>query len=146
MAIISYGYGQLPLLALQKKVDLSSDVIKLMLVTSSYVFNQDTHVYKSDVTGEVSSGGGYVTGGSSLSNQTLTYISGSNLVKFDADDITYPSSTISAAGAVIYDDTPALDSAKPLIAYINFGQTFSSSTGDFKVTFSGSGILGYTTV
>ena len=46
-------------------IDLDTDTIKVMLVTSTYTPNQDTHTKRSDVTNEVS-GTGYTAGGATL--------------------------------------------------------------------------------
>jgi hypothetical protein len=121
-------------------IDYLSDTIKIMLCTSSYTPNQDTHVFKSSVDNEVASGNGYTTGGATLANKTLDYTANTNVIKFDADDVTWSTATITARYAVIYDDTPATDATKPLIGYIDFGADVSSTAGDFKITFDAGGI------
>tara|TARA_R100001463_G_scaffold48448_7_gene97557 strand:- start:2260 stop:2694 length:435 start_codon:yes stop_codon:yes gene_type:complete len=115
--------------------DTTADRFKAMLVTSSYTPNFGTHDFKSDVTNEVS-GTGYDAGGKSLSSVTLTQSGGT--ITFDAADVTWASSTITARAAVIYDDSLTND---PLIAYIDFGADKSSSAGDFVLTFNASGIF-----
>jgi len=115
--------------------DTTADRFKAMLVTSSYTPNFGTHDFKSDVTNEVS-GTGYDAGGKSLSSVTLTQSGGT--ITFDAADVTWTSSTITARAAVIYDDSLTND---PLIAYIDFGADKSSSAGDFVLTFNASGIF-----
>ena len=115
--------------------DTTADRFKAMLVTSSYTPDFGTHDFKSDVTNEVS-GTGYDAGGKSLSSVTLTQSGGT--ITFDAADVTWTSSTITARAAVIYDDSLTND---PLIAYIDFGADKSSSAGDFVLTFNASGIF-----
>ena len=116
--------------------DTTADRFKVMLVTSSYTPDFGTHDFKSDVTNEVSDGNGYSTGGKSLSSVTLTQSGGT--ITFDAADLTWASSTITARGAVVYDDSLTND---PLICYIDFGADKSSSAGDFVLTFNASGIF-----
>ena len=117
--------------------DTTADRFKVMLVTSSYTPNFGTHDFKSDVTNEVSSvGTGYDAGGKSLTSVTLTQSGGT--ITFDAADLTWASSTITARGAVVYDDSLTND---PLICYIDFGADKSSSAGDFVLTFNASGIF-----
>lgn len=53
-------------------IDLLSDTLKCMLLTSSYTPNLDTHKYKSDLTNEIT-GTGYTAGGATLGSPTLTY-------------------------------------------------------------------------
>ena len=115
--------------------DTTADRFKVMLVTSSYTPNFGTHDFKSDVTNEVS-GTGYDAGGKSLTSVTLTQSGGT--ITFDAADLTWASSTITARGAVVYDDSLTND---PLICYIDFGADKSSSAGDFVLTFNASGIF-----
>jgi len=115
--------------------DTTADRFKVMLVTSSYTPDFGTHDFKADVTNEVV-GTGYSAGGESLTSVTLTQSGGT--LTFDADDVTWTSSTITARGAVIYDDSLTDD---PLIAYIDFGADKSSSAGDFVLSFNASGIF-----
>lgn len=115
--------------------DTTADRFKVMLVTSAYTPDFGTHDFKADVTNEVT-GTGYTAGGESLTSVTLTQSAGT--ITFDADDVTWASSTITARGAVVYDDSLVND---PLIAYIDFGADKSSSAGDFVLSFNASGIF-----
>src|SRR5689334_12884037 len=127
MAVTAKMYGQALLRALNGGVNLTSDTIKVMLCTSSYVPDQDNHVYKDvSVTNEVT-GTGYTAGGATLASKTLNYTGATNIIAFDAADTTWAASTITARYAVIYDDTPA--SNKPLLAYVDFGADQSSNNG-----------------
>lgn len=134
-------YGKLILSLFNKEIDWDSDTIKIMFCTSGYTPDQDLHQYKSSVTNEITSGGGYTAGGITLANKTITYTAGTNTCVIDADNVILNSSTISNVRyAVIYDDTPATDAEKPLIAYLDFGSDQSSDAGDFIVTFDSGGI------
>ena len=138
MAVSAKLYGLVFKSAFNKEIDFDSDTIKVMLCTSSYTPNQDTHQYKSSVDNEVT-GTGYTAGGATLASKTLTYTTGTNVVAFDAADVTWSTSTITARYAVIYDDTPSTAATKPLIAYIDFGADVESDGGDFKIEFDASG-------
>jgi len=135
MASGLYGITFLNMLNNTHAVDLDSDTLKIMLVTSAYTPDFGTHDFKADVTNEVV-GTGYTAGGETLTSLSLTQSAG--VITFDAADVTWTSSTITARGAVIYDDTIASD---PLICYIDFGSDQSSSSGDFVLSFSASGIF-----
>jgi len=115
--------------------DTTADRFKIMLVTSAYTPDFGAHDFKADVTNEVV-GTGYTAGGESLTSITLTQAAG--VITFDAADVTWTSSTITARAAVIYDDSLASD---PLICYIDFGSDQSSSSGDFQISFNASGIF-----
>jgi len=102
-------------------IDLENDTIKVALVTSSYTPDQDNHEDFADITNEVSGTEGV----------------------FDADDVTWSNSTITARGAVVYKDsgTPA---TSWLICYIDFGSDYSSVAGDFKIAWNSEGIVNIT--
>jgi hypothetical protein len=122
-------------------IDYLSDTIKVALCTSSYTPNQDTHVFYSDITNEVASGGGYTTGGATLGSKTLGYTAGTNVIMFDAADTAWAAATITARYAVIYDDTPATAATKPLLGYVDFGADVSSTAAAFTITWDAAGIL-----
>lgn len=136
MASGLYGITFLNALKNTLALDLDSDTIKIMLVTSSYTPDFGAHDFKGDVSNEVS-GTGYTAGGNTLGSLALTQSAGT--IKFDAADTSWSSATITnARGAVIYDDTLTDD---PLIAYIDFGADFSSSNGTFTIAFNAGGIF-----
>jgi hypothetical protein len=139
MAVTAKMYGNALLKALNKEVNYITDTIKVMLCTSAYTPDQDAHIYKSSITGEVT-GTGYTAGGATLTNKTMTYDGATNTIKLDADDVVWASSTITARYAVIYDDT-GTDSTSTLLGYIDFGEDKISSAGDFKITWDTAGIF-----
>lgn len=134
-------YGQFIGKALNKEIDWDSDDIRVMLVSSSYSPNQDTHDYLDDVVGNEVSGTGYTAGGIALTSRTNTYDPASNTVVLDAADVTWANSTVTARYAVIYNNTGASSSAKPLIAYVDFVSDQSSTAGNFTITWDAAGIV-----
>jgi hypothetical protein len=139
MAVTAKLYGLALKSLAQGKMVLDADTLKVMLCTSSYTPNQDTHQFKSDVTNEIT-GTGYTAGGATLSSVTLSYNSGTNTLTLDAADTSWPTSTITARYAVIYDSTPATDATRPLIAYVDFGADTSDASGTFTITWDAAGI------
>lgn len=123
-------------------IDLDTDTIKVALVTSSYSPNQDSHDFFDDITNEVS-GTGYSSGGATLANKTVTQDNTDDEGVFDADDVTWSSSTITARGAVLYKSS-GVASTSPLIAYIDFGSDQISAAGNFVIQWSSEGILNLT--
>jgi hypothetical protein len=121
-------------------IDLDTDTIKLMLVTSSYTPNIDTHTKRSDVTNEVV-GTGYTAGGVTLAGKTVTQNNTNNTGVFDADNITITTSTITARAGVLYKSRGGASSADELIGYLDFGSDIVSTAGDFNITFNAAGIL-----
>jgi len=120
-------------------IDLDTDTIKVMLVTSSYTPSQTAHTKKSDVTNEVS-GTGYTAGGSTLTTASVTADTTNHKGVFTADNVSWSSSTITARGAVIYKST-GTDSTSPLICYLDFGSDKVSTSGTFTISWNASGIL-----
>ena len=113
-------------------IDLDTDIIKMMLVTSAYTPNVDTHEKRSDVTNEVV-GVGYTAGGITLANKTVTKDNALNKGVFTYDPITIPSATITARGCVLYKSRGGASSADELIYYGDFGADITSTGGDFQI-------------
>lgn len=133
-------YGSVIAKAFNKEIDFDSDTIKVALLSSSYTPNQDTHDYFDDVSAYEVSGTGYTAGGATLANKSVTYTSGTNVTKFDADDVSWTSSTITARYAVIYDSTGTAGTSA-LIGYVDFGSDQSSSSGTFSIVWDSAGIF-----
>jgi len=121
-------------------IDLDTDTINVMLVTSTYTPNQDAHTKRSDVTNEVS-GTGYSAGGAALAGKAVTVDNTDNEGVFDANDLTWSTSTITARGAVLYKARGGASSADELICYIDFGSDKSSTAGNFTLQWASEGIL-----
>ena len=139
MAVTATLFGGFLQSLANKEIDLDTDALKVMLCTSTYAPNQDTHRYKSSVTNEVA-GTGYTATGATLTGVTVTYDAATNTLKLDANDVSWPSSTLTARYAVVYDSTPASDATRPLIALVDFGADVSTTSGTFQITWSASGI------
>ena len=103
------------------------NTFKIALYTSSATLSAATTAYSA--TNEVS-GTNYTAAGNTL---TRVDPSSSGTTGFtDFADTTWSSSTITARGAVIYNDTASGD---PSVIVLNFGADKSSSAGDFTITF-----------
>lgn len=117
----------------------STTTIKVMLVTSAYAVDIDNHTVISDILNEVS-GTGYTAGGNALLNRAITVDTVNNVAHYNGDNVTWVSSTITAAFAIVYKDT-GTPTTSPLIAYIDFGGNKSSSAGDFTIQWNADGIF-----
>lgn len=119
-----------------------SGTLKLMLVTAAYTPNQNTHQYKSSVTGEVS-GTGYTARGNTCSTPTAS-VDGAGNFTFDAND---PAAWVQSAGgftnarrAVLYYDT-GVDGTSVLVGYTDdAGADLGNLAADLQVTFNAAGI------
>ena len=100
---------------------------KLAMYTNSASFTAATTAY---TTSNEVSGTGYSAGGGTL---TRVNPSSSGTTGFtDFSDLTFSSSTITARGALIYNDSASGD---PTVVVLDFGGDKSSSSGDFTVQF-----------
>jgi hypothetical protein len=131
-----YGLG-LKALA-NKEVDLDTDTIRCALL-GSYTVDQDTHDYWSDISASEITGVGYVTKGASLTGMTLAYTGSTNTLMWDADDVVWATSTITASRAVYFLDTGTA-STSALLVYVDFGGAVTSTAGNFTVTHNVAGI------
>ena len=104
----------------------SGNTFKLALFTSSASLGASTPAFSSS--NEVS-GTGYSSGGGTLTSVTPT-TSGTTAL-WDFNDLTFSSSTITANGALIYNDTQS-DKA---VCTLAFGGDKTSTAGDFTITF-----------
>lgn len=121
-------------------IDILSDSIYVALVTSAYTPNQGTDAFWSTPVTNEATGTGYTANGILQNNKTFAIAS--HVITFDNTvDPQWTSSTITAHYAVLYDRTPATDATRPLIGYVDFGADVSSSSGNYTITWSGSGIF-----
>ena len=103
------------------------NTFKIALYTSSATLSAATTAYSA--TNEVS-GTNYTAAGNTLTRVDPT-TSGTTAYT-DFADTTWSSSTITARGAVVYNDSASGD---PSVIVLNFGADKSSSAGDFTITF-----------
>jgi hypothetical protein len=106
----------------------TGDSFKLALYTNTAAFTAATTAYTA--TNEVGNSGTYAAGGGALTNVTPT--SSGTIAFTDFADITFTSATITARGALIYNDTAAGD---PTVVVLDFGSDKSSTSGDFQIVF-----------
>lgn len=98
------------------------------MYTNSASFTAATTAYTTS--NEVSNSGTYTAGGGDLTNVTPTTSGTTALTDFA--DKTYTSATITARGALIYNDSAAGD---PSVVVLDFGGDKSSTSGDFQIVF-----------
>jgi hypothetical protein len=103
------------------------NTFKIALYTSSATLSAATTAYST--TNEVV-GTNYTAAGNTLTR--VNPASSGTTAYTDFADTTWSSSTITANGAVIYNDTASGD---PSVIVLAFGADKSSSAGDFTITF-----------
>jgi len=106
----------------------TGDTFKLALYDNSASFTAATTAYTA--TNEVANSGSYAAGGGTLTNVTPT--SSGTTAFTDFADLSFTSATITAYGALIYNDTAAGD---PSVVVLDFGGAKTSTAGTFTIIF-----------
>ena len=117
------------------------NTFKLALFTNSQAGNDNlggsgtdmdatVTAYSSSASNEVSNSGDYTAGGGSLTRVDPT--TSSTTAFTDFSDLTFGSATITARGALIYNDSASGD---PAVCVLDFGSDKSSSSGNFTIVF-----------
>jgi len=106
----------------------TGNTFKLALYDNSASFTAATTAYTA--TNEVAASGTYAAGGGSLTNVTPT--STGTTAFTDFADLSFTSATITAFGALIYNDTAAGD---PAVCVLDFGGAKTSTSGTFTIIF-----------
>jgi len=129
------------MLAVHDFRDVSGDTFKLALYTSSASIDANTTAYTA--TNEAS-GTNYTAGGGALTNSgvTASNTDASSGVGFtDFSDITFSLVTVTARGALIYNNTPSANGTanttltNAAVCVLDFGADKTSTDGDFTVIF-----------
>lgn len=139
MAVTAHAYPQFQQKALTKTVNVSTDALKVMLL-SAYTF-ANTHATMADVVaaGTEATGTGYTAGGQALTSVTLSTPTGT-VTTLTCANPSWTTSTITAAFAVFYDAAGGTNATNYPICYWDFGGSQSSSAGTYTLTISGSGL------
>jgi hypothetical protein len=106
----------------------TGNTFKLALYDNSASFTAATTAYTA--TNEVAASGTYSAGGGALTNVTPT--SSSTTAFTDFADLSFTSATITAYGAMIYNDSAAGD---PSVCILDFGGAKTSTAGTFTIIF-----------
>ena len=119
--------------------DLDTDTIKVALCTSSYTPSIDNHDYFNDITNEVVATG-YTAGGATLASKAVVQDNTNDKATFDAADVTWATSTITARYAIIYKSTGTASTSQ-LIAYVDFGADKSSDGDNFIISWDATNLI-----
>ena len=105
----------------------SGNTFKLALFTSDASLGASTTAYS---TSNEASGTNYTAGGAALTNVTPTTSGTTALTDFS--DLTFSTATVTANGALIYNDSASGD---PAVAVLAFGGDKTSTAGSFTISF-----------
>lgn len=104
------------------------NTFKLALYDNNASFTAATTAYTA--TDEVPNSGSYTAGGGTLTSVTPT--SSGTTAFTDFNDLSFTSATITAYGALIYNDSAAGD---PAVCVLDFGGAKTSTAGTFTIIF-----------
>jgi len=106
----------------------TGNTFKLAMYDNSASFTAATTAYTN--TNEVANSGSYSAGGGTLTNVTPT--SSGTTAFTDFADLSFTSATITAYGAMIYNDSA---SGNPSVCILDFGGAKTSTAGTFTIVF-----------
>jgi hypothetical protein len=115
-------------------IDMDTDTFRVLLTTSAYSENKDTHLKRSDVTNEVT-GTGYTAGGV-VTTITVTKDTVNDRLDITLGAVSWPSSTITARKAVYYKARGGAATADELVAVNDFGSDVTSTGATFSLALS----------
>jgi hypothetical protein len=116
-------------------IDMDTDTFKVILTTSAYTENKDSHDKRDDVTNEVT-GTGYTAGGASTTVTVAAVDTANDDVEITIGAASWTTSTITARKAVVYKSRGGASSADELVCVIDFGSDVVSTAGTFTLTAS----------
>ena len=108
--------------------NFSANTFKLALYTSSATINENTTAYS--VTNEVASTGNYSAGGNTLA-VSVTPTNSGNVAFISFSNTSWANSTITAAGALIYN----ANASNAAVCVLSFGGDKTSTNGTFAINF-----------
>lgn len=112
----------------------ASGTLKVMLLDTApgvTAYTADDLADFNPAVNQVTPSGTYVAGGQALASVVVSTIeSPINMVYLDAANVTWTGCTMSAVGAVVYDDADANDR---VLCYIEFDETKTCTDGDFTI-------------
>jgi hypothetical protein len=106
------------------------DTFKLALYTSAATIGADTTSYAVGISGQVPDTGQYAAGGGTLVTALVSLNGTTAFVDFD--DLSFTGVTLTARGALIYNDTEAGD---PSVCVLDFGGDKTATAGTFTIQF-----------
>ena len=130
MSSVTTISNKFKLLLLNKQIDFSNDVFKIILMNSAFVYDKDTHGLLADVAAnQIATGNGYTQDAKILTGVAAAQDNVNDMATVTWSDITWTAAGGSigpTGGAIVYDDT-ATD--KPIVMCIDFGEDCTTADG-----------------
>jgi len=115
----------------KKEIDLSADTLKIILMNTTFAFDEDAHATLADLTADqLATGNGYTQDDKALTTLSWTEDDTNNQGLMTCDDVSWLAAggSIGPTGAaVIYDDSTGDDT---VIGCIDFGTDYTITDGN----------------
>ena len=125
-------------------VILNGGTFGAALLTGDYPFNQDTDHFLTTAMAYEITGTGYTSLGATVNAATISYDTASNEIRWDCSDPTWTGSSFSAQKmAIYYRLSGGTTTTWPLVIFVDFGGTYTVSSGTFtyQVAATGAGYI-----
>lgn len=116
-----------------RRVNWTGDTINVALCNSTYTPNQDTHVFFSDITNELTTAGGYTAGGAALGTKSVSYDAPSNETRLIAAATAWTSASFTARYAIVYSAAGGSAATNALLGWVDFGGDETVASGTFTI-------------
>jgi hypothetical protein len=129
--------------ASQLAVDTSLTTHKWALYTNTLTPNFSTDASYSS-TNELPTAGNYTAGGRTIAaggGSPTTTESPAGTIMYDQNDMTWPTATFTARGAILYADALTTPTADALIVAVTFGADYTATAGTFTIAWNVLGVL-----
>jgi len=116
-------------------IDMDTDSFYILLINATGVSgaSKTAHLKRSDVTANEITGTGYTAGGNAITC-TVAKNTGTHVETFTFSVVTWPASTITAAGGIVYKHRGGASTADELVALVDFGGNVTSTAATFTFT------------
>jgi hypothetical protein len=120
---------------LRANIDFDSIQPKVLLASSSYTPNPDTHDFLDDVRSFEVTGTNWAANGQN-STATISIDAATNQVRMAFSDISVATVTLTdGKHAVVYNGTPGTDATRHLIGYVTFDTALAPTAGTLTIDF-----------
>lgn len=144
MASGIYNHFKAHILGAKYNLASGGDVIKVALFNNSHSFTAENDGLADITANQLSTAGGYTSGGATLGSQAVSIDDTDDEGVFDGADTSWTSASFSAYHAVLYDDTMTTPTADGLICSFDFGGIQTVTSGTFLITWAAEGIVNIT--
>lgn len=121
-------------------LDWENDTIKVALLDSTHVPDEDSQIFWDDVSTNEITGTGYTSGGATLASKTRVYSASENKTTLSCANPTWSGATFTCKWAVFYKDT-GTPGTSTLLRTVQITGDTSVTSGTFTLSVPGAGVI-----